>query len=178
MNKSYLTAMHRTSRSTPAQKAYENIIAPRNFKTVLDWGCGHGADVAFFKEKKIKAVGYDQFYSPKEPSGKYDCVMCTYVLNVLKTKMARQECLAKARRHLKKDGRIVISARSLAEINKLATTNMWNKKNDGWITKAKTFQHGFDMMELVELAKKAGLQPISCVNISGGVMLVAGKTGV
>ena len=50
---------------------------------VLDFGCGLGADIGFLRENKIDAVGYDPHYAPEYPVGKFDTILCHYVLNVL-----------------------------------------------------------------------------------------------
>jgi diadenosine tetraphosphate (Ap4A) HIT family hydrolase len=50
---------------------------------VLDFGCGHGADVDFLTEKGFDATGYDPHYAPTYPEGRFDTILCHYVLNVL-----------------------------------------------------------------------------------------------
>lgn len=50
---------------------------------VLDFGCGLGADVQFLRENEIEVVGYDPHYAPEYPAGKFDTILCHYVLNVL-----------------------------------------------------------------------------------------------
>ncbi len=177
MSGSYLTAMTRSKPSAPAVHAYTNIIVPRKFNSVLDWGSGKGRDVIFFRENKLRVAGYDPYYNPTKPklSPKYDCVMCTYVLNTIKTKRRRVDCLREARKYLRRDGRMVISARSKVSLDK-EVKDSWSLCGDGWITGRETFQHGFDIAELVEVAKAASLTPITCFCISsGGVLLVAGK---
>lgn len=51
---------------------------------VLDFGCGHGADVDFLSEKGYNIEGYDPNFFPEYPHGKrFDTILCFYVLNVL-----------------------------------------------------------------------------------------------
>lgn len=50
---------------------------------VLDFGCGHGADVDFLHQKGFKVEGYDPYHAPKRPEGTFDTILCHYVLNVL-----------------------------------------------------------------------------------------------
>jgi Diadenosine tetraphosphate (Ap4A) hydrolase and other HIT family hydrolases len=50
---------------------------------VLDYGCGHGADVDFLREKGVEVEGYDPHYAPERPDGTFDTILCHYVLNVL-----------------------------------------------------------------------------------------------
>ncbi len=77
---SYLSAKERDFISFPAKILLnENRI----IGNVLDFGCGFGKDVESLKEKGINIIGYDPHYFPNYPSGKFDTVICFYVLNVL-----------------------------------------------------------------------------------------------
>ena len=177
MNSSYLTAMARTNPSIPAKHVHEHVIVPRKFNSVLDWGCGKGRDVIFFKESGLRVMGYDPYYATVKPklSPKYDCVMITYVLNTIETLDLRLRCLREARSYLRRDGRMMISVSSRSEIDKEAEKANWTASGDGWLTGKNTFQHGLDIAELVDLTKKAGLTPITCAKLSNGLMLAASK---
>ena len=74
------TAIKREKNSFPL-----NIILKKNLIVgdVLDYGCGHGADVEYLKEKGINVQGYDPNFFPESPVGKFDTIICFYVLNVL-----------------------------------------------------------------------------------------------
>ncbi len=50
---------------------------------VLDLGCGLGKDVDFLKSKSIDIIGFDPYYFTERPKGKFDTILCNYVLNVL-----------------------------------------------------------------------------------------------
>lgn len=50
---------------------------------VLDFGCGTGVDVEFLREKGHDVIGYDPYYAPAYPAGRFDTILCHYVLNVL-----------------------------------------------------------------------------------------------
>ena len=50
---------------------------------VLDFGCGTGTDVAFLRGQGIDITGYDPHYAPALPAGRFDTILCHYVLNVL-----------------------------------------------------------------------------------------------
>ena len=50
---------------------------------VLDFGCGHGADVAFLRDQGFDVTAYDPHYAPTLPEGRFDTILCQYVLNVL-----------------------------------------------------------------------------------------------
>jgi diadenosine tetraphosphate (Ap4A) HIT family hydrolase len=77
---SHLTAKERDRPSFPTRKLLE---MGRIRGRVLDYGCGHGADVRFLSQRGFDAVGYDPHYAPDLPSGPFDTVLCHYVLNVL-----------------------------------------------------------------------------------------------
>jgi len=76
----HLTAKERNTISFPAR-----ILLERNLLLgeVLDYGCGLGSDVTLLKEKDVKIGGFDPHYFPEQPTGKYDTIICFYVLNVL-----------------------------------------------------------------------------------------------
>jgi ATP adenylyltransferase len=50
---------------------------------VLDFGCGTGVDVTFLREQGHDVTAYDPHYAPEYPTGKFDTILCHYVLNVL-----------------------------------------------------------------------------------------------
>lgn len=78
---SWKTAMARTKPSAPLQW----LLSKQLIKgTVLDYGCGQGADVRFL-DTQFSTVGYDPHWKPNElsPGARFDTVLCTYVLNVI-----------------------------------------------------------------------------------------------
>jgi diadenosine tetraphosphate (Ap4A) HIT family hydrolase len=76
----HLTAKERNTISFPAR-----ILLERNLLQgdTLDYGCGMGSDVTLLKEKGINITGYDPYYFPEKSTGKFDTIICFYVLNVL-----------------------------------------------------------------------------------------------
>jgi diadenosine tetraphosphate (Ap4A) HIT family hydrolase len=76
----HLTAIERTTLSYPAR-----IVLNQNklIGKILDFGCGIGKDVELLKQKGHNIIGYDPFYFPEYPTGKFDTILCFYVLNVL-----------------------------------------------------------------------------------------------
>ena len=77
---SHLTVKERTKPSLPTKVLLErNLIVGR----VLDFGCGLGTDLEFLKNKNIDVTGFDPYYKPEVPTGKFDTIICNYVLNVL-----------------------------------------------------------------------------------------------
>ena len=77
---SHLTAKERTSVSFPTRWLFERSVLNGS---VLDFGCGHSKDVEFLLENGIEVQGYDKHYQPNFPKGKFDTIICNYVLNVL-----------------------------------------------------------------------------------------------
>lgn len=75
MNKSYLTAIYRNKPSKPTQWLFKhNKIIGK----CLDYGCGRGFDANFYNLEQ-----YDIHYQPKIPRGKFNTIICNYVLNVV-----------------------------------------------------------------------------------------------
>jgi ATP adenylyltransferase len=72
---SHLTAIRRVTPSAPARYLYDAGL----FKgRVLDYGCGHGKDADTYGMDK-----YDIYWYPTQPTGQYDTILATYVLNVV-----------------------------------------------------------------------------------------------
>lgn len=113
------TAMSRGGISGPAKFAKENKLIPNG--RMLDFGCGRGVDAAAFNMEH-----YEPFLSkvqkkdgsgpevPKEwgqmPSGEFDVVMCTYVLNVVPTEQV-EGVIAQIKGKLKPNGVAIVSIR-------------------------------------------------------------------
>ena len=97
------TAMRRVKPSTPARRLKESgLIRGRT----LDYGCGRGFDAKWLRAKR-----YDPVHQPDLPKGKFDTVLCTYVLNTITSYAERMEVLRLVRSLLRKDGRAFISVR-------------------------------------------------------------------
>jgi len=75
LKRSLNTAVRRDKPSKAAEIIAEMGLAKGR---VLDYGCGFGFDADHFGWE-----GYDPFHRPVEPSGQYDTILCTLVLNVL-----------------------------------------------------------------------------------------------
>ena len=70
INCPYLTAIKRTAMSAPTRYLLQHGLLKGR---ILDFGCGQGFDI----------VGYDSCYRTDYPEGKFDTIICVYVLNVL-----------------------------------------------------------------------------------------------
>lgn len=98
------TAISRRGLSAPS--AYlldQGLLVGR----ILDFGCGKG-DLASFLAGDIEE--YDPYYVPQRPRGKFDVVVCNYVLCVL-PKKARAKALQDARRYVRASGALYASVR-------------------------------------------------------------------
>lgn len=80
INHPYLTAIQRTELSVPARYLLQHDLLKGR---ILDFGCGFGYDADELKRQGFDIVGYDYYYRPEFPEGKFDTIICTYVLNVL-----------------------------------------------------------------------------------------------
>lgn len=77
---SHLTAIEREKLSFPARYLHRKKLLKGN---ILDFGCGFGKDVEILSKKGYKITGYDPHYFPQYPQGKFDTILCFYVLNIL-----------------------------------------------------------------------------------------------
>jgi len=77
---SHLTAKDRKYPSFPTNYLFQRGMIHGK---VLDFGCGTGTDVAFLNSQNVDVSGYDPFYAPQYPDGRFDTILCHYVLNVL-----------------------------------------------------------------------------------------------
>ena len=80
INHPYLTAIRRTRLSAPARYLLQHGLLKQR---ILDFGCGLGFDTDELRQQGFDITGYDCYYRPDYPDGKFDTIMCVYVLNVL-----------------------------------------------------------------------------------------------
>ena len=80
INHPYLTAIRRTRLSAPARYLLQHGLLKGR---ILDFGCGLGFDTDELRRQELDVTGYDCYYRPEYPEGKFDTIMCIYVLNVL-----------------------------------------------------------------------------------------------
>ncbi len=104
---SHLTAKDRKSLSFPSKILIERKLLKGR---VLDFGCGFGKDVEELKKKGFEITGFDPHYFPSYPTGKFDTIICHYVLNVL-DKREQFKVLIDISRLLKPDGHAYFTVR-------------------------------------------------------------------
>ena len=75
-----MTAIRQTTLSAPTRYLLQHGMLKGR---ILDFGCGFGFDADELKRQGYDIAGYDYYYRPKYPEGKFDTILCNYVLNVL-----------------------------------------------------------------------------------------------
>ncbi|MFJ2060620.1 methyltransferase domain-containing protein [Streptomyces sp. NPDC087908] len=158
------TAMSRQAPSPAARAVTRHLTQPLNIRTVLDHGCGRGADVAHYRSTGLDAEGFDPhngFGWPRPEKTGFDLVTSMFVLNVLPDPWQRIKALKDAASFVRPGGHLVIVTRSPEEITKAAADGGWPSHHDGfWSSQTKgTFQRGIDAGEITALASHAGLLP-------------------
>lgn len=144
MSNSHKTALRRKRPSKPLRHALDCGMINRT-QRVLDYGCGHGVDVSHMRGLYIDATGYDPNHRPKMPDGKFDVVLCTYVLNTIPVAKVRNAILKCIIAMLAEDGIAMVSVR-----NDMKSLTGY-KKNGTWqgyirINGITPFRHdGFDL---------------------------------
>ncbi len=76
----HLTVKERQHASFPTRHLHQNGYLHGR---ILDFGCGLGRDVTFLQQNGYEVEGYDPYYAKEFPKGKFDTIICNYVLNVL-----------------------------------------------------------------------------------------------
>lgn len=104
---SYMTAKQRDRMSAPARWLHQSgLLCGR----VLDLGCGYGRDTDDLRALGVDITGYDPHYRPERPEGRFDTVICIYVLNVLLPRQ-QSEVLMDVSRWLRPGGRAYYAVR-------------------------------------------------------------------
>ena len=80
INHPYLTAIRRKDLSVPVRYLLQHGLLKGR---ILDFGCGFGYDTDELKRRGYDITGYDYYYRQEYPEGKFDTIVCVYVLNVL-----------------------------------------------------------------------------------------------
>lgn len=105
-DKAHMTAITRNKPSAPMVKLNTLIDLGCNKCRGLDYGCGKGFDADYYGFDK-----YDPHFFPDKPRGKYDIVVCNYVLNVIEEK-DEEELLDELKSYLRPHGQCYVSVRA------------------------------------------------------------------
>jgi ATP adenylyltransferase len=149
MIKAHKTAIKRGKMSTPVKNMLNNSCLDGR---ILDYGCGRGKDVEELKALGFDITGYDPHWSPENPSGKFDTIMCNYVLNVIPSWYDRVKVMDKVLSLLNDGGTAIFTARNVKDIES-SKTDKWKPFEDGYITTADTFQAGISSRDIIEIYK-------------------------
>lgn len=158
------TAIRRSSPSQIARCLYEQgLLTALNVRSILDFGCGYGSDVMYYRSLALEADGYDseaKFGWPLPARANYDLVTVVYVVNVLPSPEERLAAVRAAASFARAGGHVLVAARSEAAVAAEAKRGGWSTFNDGWISSASksTFQRGVPREELGWLLGAAGLE--------------------
>lgn len=100
----YMTAITRRTASAPVK--WLASIGLLDEPKILDYGCGKGKDAEF-----LGCAKYDPYYQAKMPKGKYDRILCTYVLNTIKNDEQKLAIIDDIQFRLKLNGFAYITVR-------------------------------------------------------------------
>ena len=100
-NRSHLTAISRKDLSLPVRwLKKQGLLQGR----MLDYGRGFDCDC-------LSCEGYDPYYRPIVPEGKFNTIFCVYVLNILPDPKEREDVLDSIGILLENDGKAYIAVR-------------------------------------------------------------------
>ena len=154
------TAIYRKSMSAPVRELLQErmlgsingiTFSTRKTLRILDYGCGHGVDVAMLGNCGYKTEGYDPNFQPKKPKGKFNVVLMIYVVNVIENAAELCEAVNDAWSYVRKGGQLVMVARSWYDIHHESIRAGWKKRGAGYITGSGTFQRSFTPKQLDDM---------------------------
>lgn len=149
------TAILRRDLSQPIQLMMRLgvITKPR---TIFDYGCGQGEDVAALRSEGYDAVGWDPHHATDGERRPADVVNLGFVLNVIEDRRERVETL-KSAWSFARQALCIAVIRS----GKLSTGN-WTPYGDGVLTSRGTFQKYFQQQEFFDfVASATGERPLA-----------------
>jgi len=179
---SHKTAIKRRGGSQIARKLHEGgILTELYVRSILDFGCGYGADVHFYRQSGYQADGFDiepRFGWERIEDREYDLVTVVFVINVLPSVDDRLSSIRAAARFVRPGGHLLIAARSESAIAGEALRGSWAQFNDGWISAPSkgTFQKGIPTVAIERLIGAVGFQIVECaLRLSSDVSWLLGR---
>jgi hypothetical protein len=179
---SHKTAIRRREPSKIARNLHaQGVLKELGVKSILDFGCAYGADVAFYRENGFTSDGYDiepRFGRTQMSDTLFDLVTVVYVVNVLPTLEHRLAAVRAAAERVKPGGHMLLVARSDSAITREAHRRQWEPFNDGWISSRDrgTFQKGIRHSELAWLLGAVAMPIYPCgLRCSGEVAWAFGS---
>jgi DNA phosphorothioation-associated putative methyltransferase len=134
------TALSRKFLSAPIQALVRHRVLHPG-KTLLDYGCGRGDDVAGLTSLGYNASGWDPHFRPDSPLQKCDVVNLGFVINVIEDIEERIAALKGAYE-------LATGALAVAAILWSSSTARGRAYGDGVLTSRNTFQRFFQQAEL------------------------------
>ena len=115
---SWKTAIGRNKLSAPAARL---VADGRVVGEVLDYGCGKGGDAY-----RLGIDSYDPHYQPDMPVGRFDTILCSFVLNTIPSVEDREAIVADVLNRLKPGGRAYFTVRTdKARLNGYTSRGTW-----------------------------------------------------
>ena len=149
------TAIARRELSQPMQLLVGNGIVSEG-RTVFDYGCGQGDDVAALAGNGFEAFGWDPHHAPNGLRREADVVNLGFVLNVIEDRHERAETLRAAWSFARRA--LAVSAMTFGKVN-LAGQRPYL---DGHLTSRGTFQKYYGQQELRDyLIAVLGEEPLA-----------------
>ncbi len=149
------TAIVRRDLSQPMQLMMRFGMVDQG-RSVFDYGCGQGEDVAALASQGFEAFGWDPHHAPKGPRSPADVVNLGFVLNVIEDPRERIETLKAAWGFAKRSLCVSVMLHG--------KTSIAGHKpyRDGYVTSRGTFQKYFEQQELQSLvATVTGEKPLA-----------------
>ena len=151
--KRHLTALSRANLSAPMQ-TLGRFGYLDGTKTVFDYGCGRGSDVAFLAESGVLACGWDPYYAAEFEKQSADIVNLGFVINVIEDPSERSDAL---------HGAFGLANEWLVVSAMLEHSNTGNGKPyaDGVLTSRNTFQKYYSQPQLAHYIHEVlGIEPL------------------
>ena len=149
------TAIVRRDLSQPMQLMMRfGVVGPD--RTVFDYGCGQGEDVAALVSQGFSAFGWDPHHAPEGPRTPADVVNLGFVLNVIEDPRERIETLKAAWGFTRQSLCVAVMLQGKT------STSGHKPYRDGFVTSRGTFQKYFEQQELQSLVASAtGEKPLA-----------------
>lgn len=139
--KRHKAAIKRSDYSRPVKCLWRDRLITSD-RTVFDYGCGHGDDLAALREEGIDCEGFDPVFRPDVTPQQADVVNIGYVLNVI-------EDLDERRRTLRNAWSLAVSVLCVtARVVMAETSGREIEYGDGLVTSIGTFQKYYTQAEL------------------------------
>lgn len=135
------TAIKRQSFSLPVKCMLRDGLL-NSSRTFLDYGCGHGQDVAMLTDIEIPSSGWDPVHRPAGDRKLADVVNLGYVINVIEDPQERKEVIRKAWNLCN----TVLTV--AAQVEFAAPEKVHAFHGDGILTSRGTFQKYYNQYEL------------------------------